>query len=190
MNLPNKITIARIFLIPLFMWVIIVPDWGTTVILGIELDTADFIGTLIFSFAAATDAIDGHLARKHNLVTNLGKFLDPLADKLLVAVALVLLVGTGAAPSWVVALIIAREFAVTGMRLVLAGEGEVVAAATLGKIKTVTQMIATIMLLLNLPDNRFGIQVDMIMLYISLIFTIWSGWDVFWVNRKTFTKSM
>lgn len=190
MNLPNKITIARILLLPLFMWVILVPDWGTTVILGVELDTADFVGTLIFSFAAATDALDGYLARKNGQVTNLGKFLDPLADKLLVSVALILLVGTGAAPSWVVALIIAREFAVTGIRLVLAGEGEVVAAANLGKIKTATQMTAIIMLLLNLPDNRFGIQVDMIMLYISAFLTVWSGWDVFWVNRSSFTKSM
>lgn len=190
MNLPNKITIARILMLPLFMWVMIVPDWGTIELLGIELDAAYFVGTIIFSIAAATDAVDGYLARKNKQVTNLGKFLDPLADKLLVSVALIILVGTGAAPSWVVALIIAREFAVTGMRLVLAGEGEVVAAATLGKIKTVTQMIATIMLLLSLPDNRFGIQVDMFMLYISLIFTLWSGWDVFWVNRKSFTKSM
>ena len=138
MNLPNKITISRILLIPIFMIVLYLP-----------IPYREIIALAIFVIAAATDGIDGHIARSRNLVTNFGKFLDPLADKLLVTAALVALVGMQRIPSWIVTVIIAREFAVTGIRLLAVGEGRVIAASMLGKIKTVTQIIAISLLFLD-----------------------------------------
>lgn len=138
MNLPNKITISRILLIPVFMIVLYLP-----------LEHREIIGLLIFLLASATDGIDGHIARSRNLVTNFGKFLDPLADKLLVAAALIALVGEGKIPSWIVTVIIAREFAITGIRLLAVGEGRVIAASMWGKVKTVTQIIAISLLLID-----------------------------------------
>lgn len=190
MNLPNKITISRIILIPIFMFIMIVPDWGTFKFWGMSLEISHFIATLIFIIASVTDWIDGYIARKNNLVTNLGKFLDPLADKLLVGTALIVLVDLHLVSTWITAAIIAREFAVTGMRLVLAGEGEVVAAAMLGKIKTWVQIIAVcICLLHNVPFEAIRLPMDQISMYTALFFTLWSGWDVFWVNRQTFLNS-
>ena len=138
MNLPNKITISRILLIPIFIIVLYLP-----------IPYREIIALAIFIIAAATDGIDGHIARSRNLVTNFGKFLDPLADKLLVTAALVALVGMQRIPSWIVTVIIAREFAVTGIRLLAVGEGRVIAASMLGKIKTVTQIIAISLLLID-----------------------------------------
>ncbi|UQD53769.1 CDP-diacylglycerol--glycerol-3-phosphate 3-phosphatidyltransferase [Bacillus methanolicus] len=191
MNLPNKITISRIFLIPLFLVVMLVPfQWGEMKLLGAEMPVTHFVGALIFIVASTTDWIDGYYARKYNLVTNLGKFLDPLADKLLVSAALIVLVEKGMAASWIVIIIISREFAVTGLRLVLAGEGEVVAANMLGKIKTWTQIIAISALLLhNTVFEYVKIPFDDIALWIAMFFTIWSGWDYFYKNRQVFIKS-
>lgn len=127
--------------------------------------------------------VDGFYARKYNLVTNLGKFLDPLADKLLVSAALILLVEMGFAPAWVVIIIISREFAVTGLRLVAAGEGFVLAAGSMGKLKTATQMIAIAALLLhNFPFSYIGFPFGTLMLYVALFFTIVSGVDYFIKN--------
>ncbi|MBA4536261.1 CDP-diacylglycerol--glycerol-3-phosphate 3-phosphatidyltransferase [Bacillus aquiflavi] len=191
MNLPNKITVSRIFLIPVFLVVMLVPfSWGEIYILGAEMPVAHFVGALIFIIASTTDWIDGYYARKYNLVTNLGKFLDPLADKLLVSAALIVLVDLEMAPSWIVIVIISREFAVTGLRLVLAGEGEVVAANMLGKIKTWTQIVAISALLLhNIIFELISIPFADIALWIALFFTIWSGWEYFWLNRKVFSHS-
>ncbi len=192
MNLPNKITLSRVLMIPIFMIFMIV-DFGWTTISfgGTEMPLEHLVGALIFVLASMTDWLDGYLARKHNLITNMGKFLDPLADKLLVAAALIILVEMGLAPAWVVILILSREFAVTGLRLVLVGEGEVVAASSMGKIKTVTQLIAIIVLLFN---NAFfeamNIPFGTIMLYIALFFTVLSGIDYFYKNRHALTKSM
>ena len=191
MNLPNKITISRICMIPIFM-IIMLPsiDWGTWNINGAELPVSHFVGAIIFIIASTTDWVDGYYARKHNLVTNLGKFLDPLADKLLVSSALIILVGYEMAPAWVVILIISREFAVTGLRLVLAGGGEVVAANQLGKIKTWTQIIAISALLLhNIPFVWINFPFDDVALYVSLFFTLWSGWDYFAKNKHAFLNS-
>src|SRR5699024_7293529 len=136
MNIPNKITISRIFLIPVFMIVLSIPfQWGTWNIGNTELPVAHFVGALIFMIASGTDWLDGYYARKYNQITNLGKFLDPLADKLLVSAAFIILVELGLAPAWVIIVIISREFAVTGLRLVAAGEGIVLAASNMGKIK-------------------------------------------------------
>lgn len=192
MNLPNKITVARVLLIPVFILFMLV-DFGMGTIRadGVELPVEHLIGGLIFVVAALTDWFDGHLARKYNLVTNMGKFLDPLADKLLVSSALIILVEMGFAPSWVVIIIISREFAVTGLRLILAGGGEVVAANMLGKIKTTTQLLATIFLLFhNIFFEAAGIPFGTIMLYIALLFTVWSGLDYFYKNRRVLLDSM
>ncbi|WP_449353928.1 CDP-diacylglycerol--glycerol-3-phosphate 3-phosphatidyltransferase [Virgibacillus natechei] len=184
MNIPNKITISRIFLIPIFIILLSVPfDWGEWNVGEGHLPISHFAAALLFIIASTTDWIDGYYARKYNLVTNLGKFLDPLADKLLVAAALILLIEMGLAPAWVVILIISREFAVTGLRLVAAGEGIVLAASSMGKLKTVTQIVAAASLLLhNFPFSYVGFPFATIMLYIALFFTVYSGYDYFVKN--------
>ena len=184
MNVPNKITLSRIFLIPIFIILMSIPiTWGEWEIGESELPVTHFVAALLFIIAAATDWVDGHYARKYNLVTNLGKFLDPLADKLLVSAALIILVEMGVAPAWVVIIIISREFAVTGLRLVAAGEGIVLAAGSMGKLKTATQMIAIAVLLLhNFPFSYIGFPFGIIMLYISLFFTVYSGIEYFVKN--------
>ncbi|BDH61214.1 CDP-diacylglycerol--glycerol-3-phosphate 3-phosphatidyltransferase [Lysinibacillus sp. PLM2] len=191
MNIPNKITVSRICLIPLFVIVMIMDfGWGDIMILGANMPLEHFIGGLIFIIASCTDWVDGYYARKYNLVTNLGKFLDPLADKLLVSAAFIVLVELGYAPAWVIIIILSREFAVTGLRAILAGEGEIVAASQLGKIKTWTQIVAIASLLLhNIFFVMFGIPFDLIMLYVALFFTVWSGWDYFYLNRKSLLES-
>src|SRR5699024_5997483 len=140
MNLPNKITISRIFLIPIFILLLSIPlDLGTWNIGGNDLLFVELIAAVIFLIAALTDWLDGYYARKYNLITNMGKFLDPLADKLLVSAAFILLVELQLAPAWVIIIIISREFAITGFRLVASGEGIVLAASNMGKLKTVSQ---------------------------------------------------
>lgn len=192
MNLPNKITISRIILIPIFVVVMLlqIEKWGEITILGATMPVTHLIGALIFIIAATTDWIDGYYARKLNQVTNMGKFLDPLADKLLVSAALIVLVELQMAPSWIVIIIISREFAVTGLRLVLAGEGEVVAANMLGKIKTWAQIVAISALLLhNIFFEMFSFPFDDLALWVALFFTVWSGLDYFVKNKEPFLKS-
>ncbi|MBM7603250.1 CDP-diacylglycerol--glycerol-3-phosphate 3-phosphatidyltransferase [Metabacillus crassostreae] len=191
MNLPNKITISRIFLIPVFMLIMLAPfEWGTLTLGSESILLTHFIGAIIFIIASTTDWIDGYYARKLNMVTNLGKFLDPLADKLLVSAALIILVDLELAPAWMVILIISREFAVTGLRLVLAGEGEVVAANMLGKIKTWAQIIAISALLLhNIPFEFINLPFASISLWVATFFTVYSGWDYFIKNKQAFINS-
>jgi CDP-diacylglycerol--glycerol-3-phosphate 3-phosphatidyltransferase len=192
MNLPNKITVSRVLLIPVFM-VFMLYDFGmgTIVVAGTEMMKEHLIGGLIFIIASITDWLDGYIARKNGLVTNMGKFLDPLADKLLVSAALIILVELGIAPSWIVIIIISREFAVTGLRLILAGGGEVVAANQLGKIKTTAQILAISSLLLNnIFFESIGVPFGVIMLYIALVFTVWSGFDYFYKIRKVLLESL
>lgn len=193
MNLPNKLTVVRIILIPVFMLIILAPlNWGKISVLGSTIEVTQIVGTLVFIVASFTDWLDGHIARKRNLITNFGKFADPLADKLLVATAMIILVGQDLAPAWVVAIIIMRELAVTGLRLLLVEQGgTVLAAAWPGKIKTNTQMFAIIFLLLN--DFPFGLlpfSIGEVMLYICLFFTIYSGADYFIKNSQIFKGSM
>lgn len=198
MNLPNKITVLRILLVPVFMIVFYLP-----------FNNMNLVACLIFIIAAITDSLDGHIARSRNLVTNFGKFLDPLADKLLVAAALIALVGKDMIPSWFVTVVIAREFMVTGIRLLANGEGRVIAASIWGKIKTVTQVIAISLLLIDtykLPagdadifminklqnlvmtfgdspiTNLIGI-LSTVMIIISVIITILSGVDYLVKNK-------
>lgn len=192
MNLPNKITVSRVLLIPIFMIFMLVDfGLGNVSVGGTVIQTGHLIGGLIFIIASITDWLDGYIARKNGLVTNMGKFLDPLADKLLVSAAFIILVELGTAPSWIVIAIISREFAVTGLRLILAGGGEVVAANQLGKIKTVAQILAIVFLLLNnIFFASLNIPFGEIMLYIALIFTVWSGVDYFYKNRRVLLDSM
>ncbi len=171
MNLPNQLTLLRIIAIPVFI-VVLMMGHG-------------YIATIIFIAAAITDMLDGHIARKYNLVTNFGKLMDPLADKLLVMSALVCLVQLGHVPGWMAIVILAREFAVTGLRQVAASEGIVIAAGTTGKIKTITQMIAIPLLLLdNWPCRYIGVPLDQIFLWISVVMTIVSGVEYIVKNRQ------
>lgn len=173
--------------------IMLVPfHWGELTFSNFSLPVTHFIGALMFIIASTTDWIDGYYARKYNMVTNLGKFLDPLADKLLVSAALIVLVDLHLIydQSWIAIVIISREFAVTGLRLVLAGTGEVVAANMLGKIKTWAQIVAISALLLhNLPFEFISLPFANFALWVALIFTIWSGLDYFVKNKGAFTNS-
>ncbi|MBM7094243.1 MULTISPECIES: CDP-diacylglycerol--glycerol-3-phosphate 3-phosphatidyltransferase [Alteribacter] len=191
MNVPNQITISRIFLIPLFMIFLLIPfDWGVWYILGAEIPVSHFVAALIFIIAASTDWLDGYYARKFNLVTNMGKFLDPLADKLLITAAFVSLVELGMFPAWAAILILSREFAVTGLRLVAAADGDVIAASNWGKWKTVSQIVAASAIMLhNMIFEALNIPFDTIMIYIAVILTVFSGWDYFVKNKHVLSKS-
>lgn len=184
MNVPNKITLSRVFLIPIFILILSIPfNWGEWYIGNTVLPVSHFVGAVLFTIAASTDWLDGYYARKYNLITNFGKFLDPLADKLLVSAALILLVELQLAPAWIVIIIISREFAVTGLRLVASGEGIVLAASNMGKTKTAAQIVAIILLLLhNYPFSYFGLRFDIIMLYVAMLITAYSGFDYFVKN--------
>ena len=179
-------------MIPIFILILVLPlDFGTLTVGNTMLPTTHLVAAIIFAVASFTDWLDGHIARARGLVTNFGKFADPLADKMLVMTAFILLVDLNKAPGWVVAIIVCRELAVTGLRLLLVEGGEVMAAAWPGKVKTATQMLAIIFLFLNnIPFNLIGIPVDQILLYACLIFTIYSGIDYFTKNTAVFKGSM
>ncbi|WP_277290583.1 CDP-diacylglycerol--glycerol-3-phosphate 3-phosphatidyltransferase [Streptococcus orisratti] len=163
-NIPNLLTLARIIMIPLF--ILILCFWKS--------QAGHIFAAIIFAIASITDYLDGYLARKWKVVTNFGKFADPLADKMLVMTAFIMLVELGMVPAWISAIIICRELAVTGLRLLLVENGgTVLAAAMPGKIKTFTQMFSIIFLLLHWTS--FGT----LLLYVALIFTIYSGYDYF-----------
>ena len=175
LNLPNKLTLLRVILIPVFLVVLLSGFFNTPL--------NRYIALVIFIAASITDALDGHIARKYNLITNFGKFMDPLADKLLVAAALISMVGMGDLPSWVVIIIISREFIITGFRLIAAEAGLVIAASWWGKIKTVTQMIMIIYVLLGLHGIAFDIIKNVLVL-LATVFTIISGVDYIIKNKN------
>lgn len=193
MNLPNQLTVLRIIMIPIFILVLVLPiDLGTMTVGTTQLENTHLIAAILFAAASITDWLDGKIARSRGLVTNFGKFADPLADKMLVMTAFIMLVELNKAPGWVVSIIVCRELAVTGLRLLLVEQsGEVMAAAWPGKIKTATQMVAIIFLFLNnIPFSMIGLPIDQIMLYLCLIFTIYSGVDYFIKNTNVFKDSM
>ena len=200
MNLPNKITIARMLLIPVMVIIPFLGIEGKFDILG-GLTYSNLIIVTIFLIASMTDFLDGYLARKNNLVTTFGKFLDPIADKLLVLSAMLMLVESGIIPAWIPIIIAAREFIVSGIRMLAAGEGNVIAASWLGKIKTVSQMIAITFAFLG--NNSFlgfitgslngaELVINILMtvgMAVAVIATIWSGLDYFMKSKDIVLKS-
>ena len=176
MNLANKITLFRVLLVPIFLLVLYSNIENNVIIAGV-----------IFAIASFTDMLDGYIARSRNLITNFGKFVDPLADKILVSAALISLVDLGKIPGWIVVIIIAREFTITGFRTIASSEGITIAASSLGKIKTITQILAiTLLLLNNFPFYLVNIPMDIILLYLSLFFTVVSGVDYLYKNKAAF----
>ena len=166
-NLPNSITLLRIGVIPILFLLLLSPGRIFSLIIAI-----------LFIIAALTDLLDGYIARKYGIVTKMGKLLDPIADKIVVNTAMILMIPIGYIPAWIVALIIVRDFAVDGMRSVASSDGLVISASKLGKQKTLTQNIAVSSLIIHYP--LFGINahlVGMAILYLALILTIWSGVD-------------
>lgn len=163
-NIPNLLTLGRIILIPVFILILCI--WNSV--------AGHAVAAVVFALASITDYLDGYLARKWKVVTNFGKFADPLADKMLVMTAFIMLVELGMVPAWIAAIIICRELAVIGLRLLLVENGgTVLAAAMPGKIKTFTQMFSIIFLLLHFS------MIGTLLLYVALIFTIYSGYDYF-----------
>lgn len=173
MNLPNKLTIFRVILIPFFVFFLLAPYFS---------GYGKYIATAIFIIASLTDLADGKIARKYNLVTNFGKFMDPLADKLLVCSAMICLVETKKLAAWIVIIIIAREFIISGFRLVASDNGVVIAASYWGKFKTTFQMLMIIALILDFDNYYFGI-LENILIYVALILTVVSLLDYIIKNK-------
>lgn len=172
MNTPNKLTIARMIIVP-FLVIFLLTGWGG--------EANRYISLTLFVVASVTDWFDGYLARKNNLVTNFGKFMDPLADKLLVCSAMICMIDLKRLPAWFVIIIIAREFIISGFRLIAAENGIVIAANYWGKFKTVSQMIMIILLILHF-DGIFVI-LEQIFIWLSLALTIISLITYIWQNR-------
>ncbi len=167
MNLANKITLLRIALVPI-----------VTAFLYLNFPHSEFFAAALFLLAASTDTMDGYFARKRNEITKFGKFLDPLADKLLVIATLVALVEIGRIPAWIAIVIISREVIITGFRAIAASDGVVIAAGIWGKVKTTVQIIAIVALILeNIPFRWIGFPFDFIAIYLAVVITIFSGID-------------
>ncbi len=188
MTLPNKLTLFRVLLVPVFMFFSMpAAKWYSADFAKFLSDAGLKIGLVVFLVAALTDILDGNLARKRGEVTNLGKFMDPLADKLLVLAGfLVLMVRFDLTP-WFILIVFARELMVAGVRMVAAGEGKVIAASIWGKIKTVTQIVAIVAYLLN--DFMDMLYFDDILMWFSIILTIYSGIDYLLKNIKILKKA-
>lgn len=173
MNLPNKLTTFRVILIPFFVFFMLAPN---------KTGINNYIAVAIFIVASLTDLLDGKIARKYNLVTNFGKFMDPLADKLLVCSAMICLIQTGQLAAWIVVIIIAREFIISGFRLIASDNGVVIAASYWGKFKTTFQMLMVIVLILNVQMPFFQI-LGKILTYAALILTVVSLIDYIVKNK-------
>lgn len=173
MNLPNKLTVMRVLLIPFFVFFMLTDYLG---------EFSKWIALLLFAVASLTDLLDGKIARKYHLVTNFGKFMDPLADKLLVCSALICFVELGALPAWIVIIIISREFIISGFRLIAADNGIVIAAGYWGKFKTVFQMAMILLLIADLPFAFTGV-IEQAVISIALLLTIISLVDYLIKNK-------
>jgi CDP-diacylglycerol--glycerol-3-phosphate 3-phosphatidyltransferase len=173
MNIPNRLTVLRILLVPVFI-----------ACFYIDVTWKLYLATVIFFLAYITDILDGQIARKQKIVTDFGKLMDPIADKLLTSSALVMLVGENLLSPIPAFIIIAREFIISGFRLVSAGNGNVIAASWLGKTKTITQCVAIILIMLDdLIANILGFPLGMIVMWVSVVFTVWSGVDYIIKNK-------
>ena len=173
MNLPNKLTMFRVILIPFFVFFLLVPYFP---------DSGKYIAAFIFIIASLTDLFDGKIARKYNLVTNFGKFMDPLADKLLVCSALICLTAMELLEAWIVIVIISREFIISGFRLIASDNGIVIAASYWGKFKTTFQLLMIIMLILDFDNQTYQICTEIIT-YTALILTVISLIDYVAKNK-------
>lgn len=173
MNTPNKLTVARMIIVP-FLVVFLLTGWGG--------DANRYISLVLFVVASVTDWFDGYLARKNNLVTNFGKFMDPLADKLLVCSAMICMIELNRLPAWFVIIIIGREFIISGFRLIAAENGIVIAANYWGKFKTASQMIMIILLILHF-DGIF-VTLEQIFIWLSLALTVISLITYIWQNKS------
>ncbi len=173
MNLPNLLSFSRVFLAPLVMVFLTMKiNIGVFPLeeLGVDVSYGDILAGIVFIIAALTDTADGYIARKKGIVTNLGKFIDPLADKILVIAALISLVELQRLPAWIVVVIISRDMMVTGLRMVASAEGIVIAASRLGKWKTVSQIVAICLMIFNFPGGLAA-------MWFAMIMTVWSGVD-------------
>ena len=171
MNLPNKLTMIRVILVPVFI---------VLLFMGQNNPIFKYLALAVFVIASLTDTLDGYIARSRNLVTNFGKFMDPLADKLLVCSALICFIQIGTIPAWVVIIIISREFIISGFRLIASDKGVVIAASKWGKAKTVSQMITVILLILDLPFLK---TVTNIMIIVMTVLTVVSLIDYIVKNK-------
>lgn len=174
MNLPNKLTILRVILIPFFV--------AALMIQGGANETMRIVAAVIFIVASLTDLLDGKIARKYNLVTNFGKFMDPLADKLLVCSALICFIELHQIPAWMVIIIISREFIISGFRLVASDNGIVIAASYWGKFKTTFQMVMIVMLILDFDGSLYQACTEAVT-YVALALTVISLVDYIWKNK-------
>ena len=173
MNLPNKLTILRVVMIPFFLLALLIEG----------IPAGKWIALAIFIIASFTDMLDGKIARKYYLITNFGKFMDPLADKLLVSAALIALIPLGKIPAWVVIVIISREFIISGFRLIASDNGVVIAASYWGKIKTVTQMVMIVLLLADFSNPVMDI-LETVFIYLALALTVISLVDYLIKNKN------
>ena len=181
MNLPNKLTVFRVILIPFFVCFMLADIFG-----GID----KYIAVGIFIVASLTDLLDGKIARKYNLVTNFGKFMDPLADKLLVISALICMIEVDLVSSWMVIIIVARELTVSILRAIAAADGKVIAASGGGKLKTISQMIAIPLLLLGAQfGSNILLSIGNITILIATLLTLYSGWEYLYKNKNLFMES-
>ena len=184
MNLPNKLTVARVIMIPFFVFFLLFrPAQEST------LELFKWIALAIFIIASLTDMLDGKIARKYNLITDFGKFMDPLADKLLVCSAMIALIELDRIPAWIVIIIIAREFVISGFRLIDADNGRVIAASYWGKFKTTFQMIMVILMIANLGIPAVQILTQVIM-WIALALTVISLVDYLIKNKDVMSGEM
>ena len=179
MNLPNRLTVLRVCMVPVFVVFMLWNGFGSS---------AKYVAAVIFILASMTDWLDGYLARKNNLVTDFGKFMDPIADKLLVCSAMICLVEKGALPAWIVIIIIGREFIISGFRLVASDKGVVIAASYWGKFKTVSQMLMVILLILDLGGVFHTIA--QVLMWIALVLTVVSLVDYMVKNRSVLSGDM
>ena len=188
MNLPNKLTVFRVILVVPFVILLLGQNAGWVwydALFGGVASYMNWITLVIFVVACLTDLIDGKIARKYNLVTNFGKFMDPLADKLLVCAAMICLIELGRIPAFIVVIIISREFIISGFRLIASDNGVVIAASMWGKYKTTFQMIMVILMLANLPALQL---ITDIVMWIATALTIISLVDYVWKNKEVLTK--